>query len=263
MQSNPNRRDVLAAVGAVGAVAAAGCTGETGTGMASPTDESTTGDRSLPEGCPTSQSLGVEWPESLTAETVASFVESYEAAYYKDEVVKYTPESMVDSYELGGRVNGKVTAVGDGYELTYGGGGGVYRPTLRLFANRESAPEGADTITLSAVGDETLRGILTDAAETGDGTHHVEPPGEAIDGYIERLDALSSDFEPLGGPGDEDSLYVDVDGTTVELTAQATNFHGDYWWEARYYVNKNVVRRAGEEGVSAQEGTLLECREST
>lgn len=262
MQSEPNRREVLAAVGAVGAVAAAGCTGEAGTGTVSPTDDTTTDEKNLPEECPTTQNLDVEWPATLTAESAASFVESYEAAYYKQEVVEYTPESTVDSYELGGRINGEVTAVDGGFEMTYSGSGGVYRPTLRLFANRESAPEGADTVALNAVEDETLRDILTDAAETGDATHHVDSPGERVDSYIERLNALSSDFEPLSGPSDEDSLYVDVDGTTVELSAQASNFHGDYWWEARYYVDEHVVRRASEEGVSAQEGTLLECRES-
>ena len=83
-----------------------------------------------------------------------------------------------------------------------------------------------------------------------------------MDGYIDRLTALSSDFELLSGPGDEESLYVDVDGTTVELSAQTTNFHGDYWWEARYYVDEHVVRRASDEGVDPQDGTLLECRES-
>ena len=263
MQSEPNRRDVLAAVGTVGAVAAAGCTGEAGTATTSPTDDTTTDERSLPDECPTTQDLDVEWPATLTAETAVSFVESYEAAYYKQKVVEYTPESSVDSYELGGRITGEPTAVDDGFEMTYSGGGGVYRPTLRLFANRESAPEGADTVALTAIEDETLRDVLTDAAETGDATHHVDSPGERVDSYIDRLDTLSSDFEPLSGPSDEDSLYVDVDGTTVELGAQATNFHGDYWWEARYYVDEHVVRRASDEGVEAQDGTLLECREST
>lgn len=267
MQQNPNRRAVLAAAGTVGAVAVAGCTGDVGTGTASPTDDRqgspTADDQSLPDDCPTSQNLGVTWPDTLDTETAVTFVESYEAAYHKQKVVEYTPESMVDSYELGGTVTGEVTAVNGGYELTYSGGGGIYRPTLRLLANREPAPDGADTVALSALEDETLREVVTDAADNGDATHHVDNPGEPVDTYIERLDALSSDFEPLSGPSDEDSLYVDVDGTTVELTAQATNFHGDYWWDARYYIDENVVRRTSEEGVDPQDGTLLECRKST
>jgi hypothetical protein len=262
MQSDPNRREVLAAVGVVGAIAAAGCTGEAGTGTTSPADETTTDEKTLPEECPTTQNLGVEWPETLTAETVVSFVESYEAAYYKQKVVEYSPESAVDSYELGGAVTGEPTTAGDGYELTYDGSGGIYRPTLSLLMEEKQAPEGTETVALSAVEDETLREILTDAAETGDASHHIDKPGETVDSYIDRLAALSSDFEPPTGPSDEGSLYVDVDGTTVELTAEATNFHGDYWWEARYYVDKHVVRRASDEGVEAQDGTLLECRES-
>jgi hypothetical protein len=44
--------------------------------------------------------------------------------------------------------------------------------------------------------------------------------------------SLSGAFDGLSGRGDSDSLHVDVDGTTVELSVTATNFHGDYKCES-------------------------------
>lgn len=255
MLPEPTRRRLLVALGGV---ATAGCTTSRNSGTDSP--ETTTDDPNLPEECPTTQNLDIEWPENLDADSVESFVESYEAAYYRENVVEYEPESMVDSYELGGRVADGPTEVGDGYTVEYAGGGGIYRPTLRFVGTVTEHPENADIVSVSDIDDERLADLLADAAETGDATAHIDDPGETVDEYIELLASVSTDFEELTGPSDSDTLYVAVDGTTVELTAQATNFHGDYWWNGWYYVDENVVRRTSEEETDPQNGELLECR---
>lgn len=123
-------------------------------------------------------------------------------------------------------------------------------------------PDGADIVAVSEIDDGPLTELVEDAAETGEAEFRVETPGEEIDRYVDLLAALSDDFERLSERGDSDTLSVDVDGTTVELSAKATAFHGDYWWDARYYADEQVVRRTTDEGTASQNGKLLECRES-
>lgn len=226
------------------------------------TDDGADENTDLPEDCPTTQGLDVEWPEELDDAAVESFVEAYEHAYYRDVVVEYEPESQADSYDLSGGVNSGPSEVGDGWRVSYSGSGGVYRPTLSLQAATADPLDGADVVPVGEIDDAALTETLEAAAETGEADHHVEPPGEEVDRYIDLLASLSDDFEALSEPGDSDSLFVDVDGTTVELTAQADNFHGDYWWDASYYVTDRVVRRASGEDADPRDGELLECREA-
>lgn len=214
----------------------------------------------LPDDCPTSQGLGVEWPRTLDGSTVASFVEAYERAYYREVVVGYDPESQLDSYELGGSVTDPPRRLGDGWEVAYSGSGGVYRPTLLFGATTSTPPEGADLVPVSDIEDDPLSGMLREAAETGEAELHIDDPGEEVDRYVDLLASVSEDFRGLSGPGDSDTLYVDVDGTAVELSVQATNFHGDYWWNAWYYVDEHVVRRTDDEDTDPRNGKLLECR---
>lgn len=219
-------------------------------------DESTP----LPEECPTTQDIDVEWPTEIDPGSVESFVEAYERVYYREAVVEYEPRSRLDSYELGGSVNGPPVKSGDGWMVAYSGSGGVYRPTLSLSATALDPPSGVDPVPASEIEDATLTDLLGEAAETGEADHHVEPPGEKVDRYVDLLGSLSEEFDGLSGRGDSDSLHVDVDGTTVELSATATNFHGDYWWDAWYYVDEHVVRRTSDEEADPREGELLECR---
>ncbi|MFC6874646.1 hypothetical protein [Halobellus marinus] len=213
----------------------------------------------LPSECPTSQDLDVEWPTELDESTVEPFVEEYEDAYYREVVVEYEPESQLDEYDLAGSVSGSPRAAGDGWILQYAGGGGVYRPTLLGGATPAEAPDGVEPIPIAEVDDERVVDTLEAAAETGEAEFHVDTPGEEVDRYVDLFSSLSSDFY-LSGPGDSDTLYFDVDGTTVELSVTATNFHGDYAWEAWYYVDEQVVRRADDDETDPREGTLLECR---
>lgn len=249
-----HRRTLLTGIGA-GTLALAGCT--TGVDPAGTGDG--TDDTDLPEGCPTTQGFDVEWPEELDAATVESFVEAYERVYVREVVVEYEPESRLASYELNGSVTDPPSEVGDGWALAYSGGGGIYWPGLRVEATASDPPDGTDPVQADEIDDEALTETVEEAAETGDAEFHVDPGGE-VDRYVDLLAALSDEFRRLSGPGDSDTLYVDVDGTAVELSVTATRFHGDYGWDAWYYVDEQVVRRAAEEETDPRDGELLECR---
>lgn len=249
------RRTLLTAIGA-GTVSLAGCLSG-----ALPSDDGASTD-DLPAACPVSQDYDVDWPDDLDAAAVETFVAAYEDVHYREAVVGYEPETPLDSYGLYGSVSDQPAQVDGGWQATYSGSGGVYRPTLVLDATTEPPPSDADVIALAEVDDDRLTDLLEEGAETGEAETAIErdETGE-VERYAELLPTLSADFEPLEGKGDHDSLYVDVDGTTVELTASATNFHGDYWWTATYYVDEHVVWRAEGGDADPRDGELLECRE--
>ncbi|PSP66776.1 hypothetical protein BRC85_08885 [Halobacteriales archaeon QS_1_69_70] len=253
------RRTLLSAA-AGGAAATAGCSDGWAGG---PDDQSPTEtDRPLPDACPTTQNLGVEWPAELT--DVESFMVAYENAYYREVVVDYEPTTRVDEYGLEAVVSDGPTAVDGGYEVALYGTGGVYEPGLHLQAEPADPPAGADVVPVGEVSDDTLRDFLETAAAEGEAETVVQQQRDRIDELIERVAALSDDAETLDSPGDSATAYVDVDGSTVELTLQADRFHGDYWWSARYYVDKRVVRRVDDEESDPREaGDLLECREQS
>jgi hypothetical protein len=252
------RRALLAAA-AAGAAGTAGCPDGWTRGPDDQAADET--DRPLPDSCPTSQDLGVEWPAALTESSVETFVETYENAYYREVVVDYEPTTRIDEYGLKASVGDGPTAVDGGYEVALSGGGGVYEPGLHLQAEPADPPVGADVVPVGEVSDDTLRDFLETAAAEGEAETVVQQQRDRIDELIERVAALSDDVEPLDSPGDSATAYVDVDGSTVELTLQADRFHGDYWWSARYYVDEHTIWRVdAEDGEPREDGDLLECR---
>lgn len=216
-------------------------------------------EKNLPDGCPTTQNLDVDWPDELDETTAKEFLLAYENAYYREVVVDYEPESKLDEYSLGVALVGSLSQTAEGWTAEVSGGGGIYRPTLSLTATTADPPAGADVVPVSEFDDDRLTRLLEAAAETGEAEDFIDNPGPAVDRSVGILASASEDFEWLEGPGDSDSLYVDVDGTTVKLTAQATNFHGDYMWTAWYYVDGHVVRRTTDEKADPRNGQLLEC----
>lgn len=273
-----HRRTFLAALGS-GTLALAGCLTETdpagsdgtpdGTDQQSPDqpgtdtpDNTDQGPADLPDECPTSQDLGVEWPEELNAATVTSFVETYEDAYYRDVVVEYDPDVKFSSYQLTGSVTGPPVETGEGWTVEYSGGGAVYRPNMLLTGAPAESPADADVVSIDEIEDDTLRSVAREAARTGEAENYVRSEEDVVR-YNELLAELSEDFERLESRGDSDSLYISVDGSTVELSAAVTNLHGDYGWTAQYYVDDHVVRRTDtrtKEDIDPREGELLECR---
>ena len=250
------RRTLLsAAATAAGAVAGtAGCTGRTPSGRSD--------DRDLPDDCPTTQALDVGWPAELTESSVETFVEGYENAYYREVVVGYEPETTIDEYGLTAWISDGPTAVDGGYEATLSGSGGVYEPPLHLRAERADAPPDADVVPIDEVTDEGIRSLLETAAAKGEAETTIETDRERVDHVIERVASLSKDVAGPHSPGAADTGYFDVDETTVELTLQAGNLHGDYWWSARYYVDEHVVRRLEDDEGDPRDGELLECRQN-
>jgi len=258
-----HRRTLLTALGG-GVCSVTGClTSPASSGAGGATNEPTTEgepESDRPADCPTSQGLDIEWPETLDADTVRSFVDAYEQAYYREVVVEYEPESQLDSYELGGRLVGPPSAVGNGWAVEYAGGGAIYRPTLALGARTAAPPDGADVVPLSEIDRQPVVNMLREALQTGEAEYHIGSPGAGIDRHLDLFTSLSRDFDGLSGPGDSETLYVAAGETDLELTVVAMNRHGDYEWRVWYYVDTLVVRRTTDEDTAPRYGTLLECR---
>ena len=265
---NLSRRTLLAAA-AAGTAGTAGCSDGAfgGTdGERSPMDDEvspTPTDRELPTGCPTTQDLDVEWPAELTDGSVERFVEAYENAYYREAVVEYEPTTVADEYGLAASVSDGPVAVDGGYRVVLSGSGGVYEPGLHLQGERADPPADADLVPVGETDDGTLREAIETAAAEGEAETHVRRPRERVDELIEQVASLSADASPLEGPGDSTTAYFEVNDATVELAVQADNFHGDYWWKARYYVDEHVVRRLEDEEGDPRDGELLECRKQS
>lgn len=257
----PDRRTLLASVAGL---ALAGCTGsgegdgqETG-GTADPTSEEAD-DSAHPADCPTTQGLDVRWPSTLDTHTVASFLEIYEHRYYRDVVVEYEPESRLDEYALSVSIEDGPRRVDGGFEATLSGGGGVYRPTLHLTATVAEPPAEPEPVPMSEIETPAIRDFLAEAVGAGEAEHHVEPPGDLVEEHLQRFETAAEDFS-LTGRGDEDAFHVDMNGTTVELVAEADSFHGDYWWTARYYLDEDVLWRSADAESTPRAGQLLECQ---
>lgn len=242
------RRTLLTAVG-VGSLSIAGC-------IAS----ELTGREDLPDDCPISQNVGVEWPSNLDESTVAMFIERYEEAYYRLQVIdtKFEPESRL--FEYSGWISRieNVTAVeGGGWRVHFSGIVNVQRGDLLLEATVSDPPDDVRVVSADDVDDERLRDVLEGAAETGQAGDWIEPAES--NAYLELFESLSNEFD-VHEVGDEGTLYFDVNGTTVELVVSASPPNRDHFWDAWYYVDDDVVWRSGEHDVDPRDGELLECR---
>lgn len=256
MERRVTRRTLLAGAATVGV---AGCT--VGDGDDESGDDS--GDAgALPSACPTTRGLDVERPDELTVETVTEFVEVYEERYYRDVAVGYEPGSRLDDYRLSGSVQAGVEERDGGYVAEFAGGGALYRPGLHVTAEVADPPEWSDSVEYAGIDDEGLRRLLEDAVEADDGetaTLGIESDAE-IDAYLDLLESLFEPFEGFDGPNESATLYAEVEGTAVELSVYSDGFHGDYWWNAWYYVDERVVRRTSDRDADPTKGELLECR---
>ncbi len=199
----------------------------------------------------------------MDAESAASFVEAYEAAYFREIEVGYDPESDFQAYNMSGDVTDPPEESDGGWTLHYSGSGAVYNPNILLRASTvEAPPEGVDVVPYADVEDTGLKAVLDEAAEAGEAQRRLSVGGAEIDAHLDAFAALSTDFDRPTDRGDSGTLYVDVEGTVVEVEATVTSFHGDYWWQAWYYVDDHVVRRTDDEETDPRDGQLLECRES-
>lgn len=259
------RRSLLTLIGS-GAIPLAGC------GAAPPTtssdDHQETAERSernpaptdtkeLPAGCPASLELGVAWPEQLNETTVASFVDRYEAAYYQQVHEIQTESRYSSDAGLSGHVKNVTQTESGGWRLRISGFAGINEAFMRLEATRADPPEATDVIPSSEIEDELITEVLTTAADTGRAEERVST--DRTDAYVDRFENLSDGFE-ITRSELRDTLYVNVDGTTVELVVSVQTFHADTEWRAWYYVDEHVVWRSGEPDTDPRDGELLECR---
>lgn len=126
------RRTLLTSVG-VGSWWIAGCTA----------NRKSLQSRDLPEDCPVSQNVGVEWQRDLDGSTVASFVERYEAAYYRQHVIDtiFEPESCLFGYSGWiGRIKDVAAVEGGGCRVHFTGIVNAQRGDLVLAATTTARP---------------------------------------------------------------------------------------------------------------------------
>lgn len=243
------RRTLLSVVGA-GSVSIAGCMARQTWG-AGP---------DLPDDCPTTQDVGVEWPRDLDESSVATFVERYEEAYYRQEVIDtlFEPESRLFGYSGWiGRIKDVAGVEGGGWRVHFSGIVNVQRGDLVLDATVADPPDDEPVIPSEDVDDELLIEVLEPAAETGEAARRISP--SQSEAYLERFEGLADGFE-ITEVGDSETLSFSVDGTTVELVVSASPPNRDHFWDAWYYVDEHVVWRSGEQDVDPRNGELLECR---
>lgn len=244
------RRSLLTVIGA-SSLSLAGCAG---------LSERTGGD--LPEECPTSQDLGVEWPRNLDESTVASFVEDYEIEYYRREVFDevFEPQSRLDTYE--GWI-GDVTAVtqtdSGGWRAQFEGIVNIRRGDLALVATPTESSDASDATPIHEIEDELLIRVLEQAVESGRAEQWIGPAES--DEYLDLFEMLAGGFE-LSHVGASQSLYFTVNGTTVELEVRWAPPNRDHFWYVSYYVDERVIWRSADEDGNPREGQLLECRSS-
>ena len=220
------------------------------------------GSEDLPEECPISQDVGVEWPSDLDDSTVATFVERYEEAYYRQQVIDtlFDPESRLFGYSGWISRIEAVTAVEDGgWRVHFSGIVNVQRGDLVFEATATAPPDGANVIPSEDVDDELLTEVLETAAETGEEARRISP--SQADRYLDRFEQFSGEFE-IAHVGDRDSLHFRVGGATVELVVSSAPPNRDHFWESWYYVDEHVVWRSGNPDIDPRDGELLECRDA-
>ena len=255
------RRGVLEALSGT---ALAGCTGLTDSGTPS-TDE-------LPENCPSSLDLDVQWPQNLNADAVADFAKTYEVAYRSHNSDLQPPWSS-SSYSA--RVEQEPERVADGYRVTLVVSADVYEASGSLNAyevDSDGIPKITDRlessdlpgdptyVPIEEVDDQLLRGLLESAAVNRVEADSVDD--SKIEQYSELIAALSPDASTIesssGGP---EYAYFDVEGTPVLLEFRIATSDGGLWEEEiLYYVTEYAVRRTESTDSAPENGKLIECR---
>lgn len=265
------RRAVLATLTSVGL---AGCV--------TSDDSEPPSEDELPDQCPTSRDLDVEWPRGIYTNSVRGFVTGYEPV--GDFVTTYEESYLVDEHttklesasfnvEQGQRPD----KVADGFHVTVSYTGSVSHREMLLDALKldsdgipedehrvdviESAlPDDPEYISIDEVENHKLREILKSAANSGYGEYTISSGFEAKQ-YAELISTLPPDaslnenFQP--------GAYFDINGTPVLLITETRVSHVSDILDpvtVRYYVSEYVIRRTTEENVSPEDGTVVECR---
>ena len=258
------RRAFLRTLAGMGAISIAGCSApksssDGATPVPTTTDSGVPGkDENLPDECPLSQDLEVEWPRDLDDTTVADFLKVYEKQYYLQSVFEFDRNSRYGQVGTPSITVKNVSEANGGWRVHLRGLLGVRHGSMVLRAKPTDPPEGAEGLSPDLIEDQEFCVLLNEAVETGEASLRIGS-GD-VDEYVDRFEAMSDNFEIPEGGG-RDTLYFDMDGKTVELDVDVgPGAHGDYWWDAWYYVDEHVIWRSGEQDIDPREGELLECR---
>lgn len=258
-----NRRVVLASLASVGL---AGCAAS---GDSQPPTED-----ELPDQCPTSQNLDVQWPKNLNADAVAEFAKTYEVAYRSRNGYGQPPWTT-SSYSA--RVEQEPERVADGYRVTLFVAADVRESSGRLTAyevDADGIPKITDRLELSdlpddptyvpieEVDDQLLRGLLESAAVNKAEADVVDIEDSKIEQYSELIAALSPDASVIESPsGGPEYAYFDVEGTPVLLRFSiVSGSNGLTGKKILYYVTEYEVRRANFVESPPESWELIECR---
>lgn len=262
------RRTVLAALTGVGL---AGCTSITGSDPPS--------ENELPDQCPTSLDLDVEWPRDLDTNSVEEFVIAYEEGYLTEE---YT-DSQFTSVDVSTRLDqdlprflrGFPPNLSGEFHMTVHSGGGIVSQEMILEAlkvdldgipvdeNRINViesplPDEPEYVPIDEVEYQQLRQILQTAADSGIGEGQTSAESE-----MKRYVELIADLPPSATLDDafNTGAYFDVNGTPVLLVIETrADSVADFRTTAQYYVTEHVVRRTDEQNRSPRDGPVVECR---
>lgn len=264
------RRAVLASLASVGL---AGCTAS---GASEPPSED-----ELPEQCPTSQNLDVQWPRDIYTGSVRGFLTGYEdvrefvTAYEEEYLVEKNTRSQFQSADFHVDVDQNPKRVADGFQLTVSYTGSVHTSSHLILQAFEVDSEGIpkdnngmsvaesevpadlEPISVEEVQDQKIREILKSAAKSG----HRRDAADSTAQFTQLVDNHS----PNASLNDEDrsGVYFDVNGTPVLLFIQSREGSvGDILdpVTVQYYVTEYVIRRTKEEDESPRDGTVVECR---
>lgn len=247
-----DRREVLTLIAGGGSIALSGCLESVGDGNGDgPNDE-------LPDECPVSETLGLDWPEQLYEDIVASFIEQYEAEYLREVEIGFEPVTRYDSYGI--EVDGRsITEREDGFEMRIDSGGPILTPNLDLIATVTDPPDGVEPVAIEDLENDLAKQVISDAIEEGEAANKLHH-GPEVEGFLDHVDELSPDFEPPESQTEEASVYVEANDSIIELTIRPDGFHGDWWLTAWYYIDDHVLWRTTQEDEAPRDGELLECR---
>ena len=252
------RRAVLATLTGVGL---AGCTTS---GDSEPPSED-----ELPDQCPTSLDLDVQWPRELDSDTVGEFVMAYEKAYQVKKLAEtqfhspsisveldQTPYKVADRFQVTVTYDASVSIEDylhlEAYEVNSDG-----IPKDGQHVDESEVPDAPEYIPIAEIEGQRLQEVLKSAANSGYGEDYTSPTGR----YTQLIESHSANASlnneyPQG-------IYFDVNGTPVLLIITERGGAAEDYGKSdpiQYYVTEYVVRRTDEENESPQDGTVVECR---
>lgn len=207
--------------------------------------------------CPESGPLSVDWPEELDRSRVRSFVHDYEYQYMRDVWHEFDP-FLDDRYDTTIDITG-VSEVGDGYKVDVSTRASTIYGSLTVIATEADDIEAESVIPVEDIpsedidwyGDSVSEALLSESDPAG------EISGPANEAIAEQFADVSTEIEKPEEITDH-SIFVDVDGTLVELNfdSSSSGMVGDMWRDVEYYVDDTGLVFEWDGGE-----TVIQCRD--